>query len=113
VCERSKRLCGYGRTIGHIVGHGMATASAGFPARVSVKFERSCVVNEVKHLSAHVHCLIGQADAGGVWSGPVFQRSGFQSSDRDSLPRVPENLEAKIVLSHTVRKGHITDEPRF
>ena len=91
------RACGGavgGRTIGHIVGRRVATASLGFPVLVSARIEESWAVKLASHLSTQVRCLVGPADEGGVWSGPVFQRSGFRGPGRDSSPRTSENLEA-------------------
>ena len=96
-------MCGWrsgcaigGRTIGHIVGRRVATANLGFPVPVSARIEESRAVKLVSHLSAQVRCLVGPADEGGVWSGPVFQRSGFRGPGRDSSPRTSENLEARL-----------------
>ena len=90
MCGRRNGCAIGGRTIGHIVGHRMATGSARSSVQVSAKTEGSWAVKLVKHLSAHVHCLVGPADEGGVWSGPVFQRSGFRGPGRDSSPRASE-----------------------
>ena len=96
MCGRACSCGSCGRTIGHIVGHRTATASAGFSVLVSARIEGSWVVKLVKHLSAQVHYLVGPADEGGVWSGPVFQRSGFRGPGRNSSPRASEKLEARL-----------------
>ena len=93
MCGRACSCGSCGRTIGHIVGRRVATAHPGFPALVSTRIEGSWAV---KYLSAQVHCSVGPADEGGVWSGPVFQRSGFRDPGRDSSPRTSENLEARL-----------------
>ena len=96
-------MCGWahgcavgGRTIGHIVGRRVATAHPGFPALVSARIEGSGAVKLVKYLSAQVRCSVGPADEGGVWSGPVFQKSGFRGSGGDSSPRASEDLGARL-----------------
>ena len=96
MCEWAHGYAVCGRTIGHIVGRGVATANLGFPVPVSARIEESRAVKLVSHLSAQVRCLVGPADEGGVWSGPVFQRSGFRGPGRDSSPRTSENLEARL-----------------
>ena len=96
MCGRACSCGSCGRTIGHIVGHRTATASAGSSVLVSAKTEGSWAVKLVKHLSARVNCLVGPADEGGVWAGPVFQRSEFQGPGRDSSSHASENLEARL-----------------
>ena len=49
MCEWAHGYAVCGRTIGHIVGHGVATAHPGFPALVSARIEGS---GAVKYLSA-------------------------------------------------------------
>ena len=90
MCGRRSGCAVGGRTIGHIVGRRMATASLGFPVLVSARIEGSWAVKLASHLSAQVRCLVGPADEGGVWSGPVFQRSGFRGPGRGSSPRASE-----------------------
>ena len=85
-----------GRTIGHIVGRRVATAHLGFPVPVSARIEESRAVKWVPHLSVQVRCLVGPADEGGVWSGPVFQRSEVRGPGRNSSPRASEDLGARL-----------------
>ena len=96
MCERRSGCAVGDRTIGHIVGRRVATASLEFPVLFGARIEESQAVKLVSHLSAQVRCLVGPADEGGVWSGPVFQRSEFRGPGRDSSPRASENLEARL-----------------
>ena len=96
MCGQRSGCAVCGRAIGHIVGRGVATANLGFPVPVSARIEESRAVKLVSYLSAQVRCLVGPADEGGVWSGPVFQRSGFRGPDRVSSPRASEDLGARL-----------------
>ena len=96
MCERRSGCAVGGRTIGHIVGRGVATANLGFPMLISARIEESWAVKLASHLSVQVRCSVGPADEGGVWSGPVFQRSGVRGPGRDSSPRASEDLGARL-----------------
>ena len=92
MCEQRSGCAVGGRTIGHIVGRRVATASLGFPVLVSARIEESWAVKLASHFGAQVGCSVGPADEGGVWTGPIFQRSGFRGPGRDSSPRTSEIL---------------------